>query len=418
MKSKLAIEGGEPLCKERVTMEHDGVMGEEEVAIATEVIRSGKLWLYNGKYTGPFEKEFADYVGVKHAVSYVNATSGIEASLAAARIKPGDEVITTPFTFIATQTAIVRQNGVPIFADIDPHTYTLDAASVEKHVTERTKAIMCVSIFGHPVDYDGLRKVADKYNLILIDDAAQATGSDYKGKKVGSQADMSIFSFTAPKSMTSAGEGGMITTNNDEFAHRLVLIRAFGYDRPKALAAGRLWHEILGWNGRMIEVQAAVGSVQLRRLDGFNQRRIENAAYLTKRLSKIDGIVPPYVSDQVKHNFWVYTIRVQEEKLGISRDRFRKALSAEGVPTASWYTVPNYKQPFIADQIGHGDSHCPFQCPLYKGKVDYKNVFLPVTEQACKEVVNLPVHNLLTEKEIKLVADSIEKVVTLSAGGE
>lgn len=162
----------------------------------------------------------------------------------------------------------------------------------------------------------------------------------------------------------------------------------------------------------MIEVQAAVGLIQLRKLDEFNNRRNDNAAYLTGRLENIDGIEPPYVSEKVRHNFWVYTIRIKEDLLGISRNRFRQALLAEGVMSAGFYSSPNYRQPFLLKQKGHGDSNCPFQCPLYKGSVDYSKVRLPVTEQACKEVVNLPVHNLLTKEELKVVADAVEKVAS------
>ena len=409
---KLAMDGGTPVAREFIRREHDGVMEQEEIEAATDVIRSGRLWLYNGKYTEQFEEEFARYVGTKHAISFVNATCGIETALAAAKIGPGDEVITTPFTFIATQTAIVRQNAIPVFADIDPRTYTLSPESVREHITERTKAILCVSIFGHPVDMDPLRQIAEEHDLVLIDDAAQAPGSEYGGIKIGALAHMTVFSFTAPKSMTSAGEGGMVTTHDDSLAERLILLRAFGYDRVTCLSSGVLKHDMLGWNGRMTEVQAAVGVVQLRKLDGFNQRRIEHAKYLTERLRDLEGITPPYVRENAQHVFWHYIIRVHSDILGVSRDWFRQALMAENVHTTVQYALPNYRQPFLLEQKGHADSPCPFQCPLYKGSVDYSKVYLPVVEEACKEVLSLPVHNLLTAEELKAVADAIEKVVT------
>jgi perosamine synthetase len=406
----LAINGGQPVSTKPIKREHDGVMEQEEIEAAIDVIKSRRLWLYNGRYIPQFEEEFASYVGAKHAISFVNATCGIEAAVAAAKIGPGDEVITTPFTFIATQGAIVRQNAIPIFADIDPHTYTLDPKLVEGSITEQTKAILCVSIFGHPVDMDPLMKIASENGLVVIDDAAQATGAEYKGRKLGSIADMTIFSFTAPKSMTSAGEGGMVTTNDDALAERLTLLRAFGYDRPTCLESGILKHDILGWNARMTEVQAAVGLAQLRKLDDFNQRRINNACYLTERLEKVEGIVPPYVSEDVKHVFWHYIIRVKEDILGISRDQFRRVLQAEGVESTIQYAMPNYRQPFLQKLRGHADTICPFRCPLYKGSVDYTKVYLPVVEQACKEVLSIPVHNLLTRDELEKVADAIEKV--------
>lgn len=406
----LAIDGGQPVSTRLIKREHGGVIEQEEIEAAMDAIKSGRLWLYNGRYIPQFEEEFARYVGAKHAVSFFNATCGIEAAVAAAKIGPGDEVITTSFTFIATQGSIVRQNAIPIFADIDPRTYTLDPELVEGSITEWTKAILCVSIFGQPVDMDPLMKIARENGLVVIDDAAQATGAEYKGQRLGSIADMTIFSFCAPKSMHSAGEGGMVTTNDDVLAERLVLLRAFGYDRPTCVESGILKHDILGWNARMTEVQAAVGLAQLRKLDGFNQRRIDNARYLTGRLEKVEGIVPPYVSENAKHVFWHYIIRVKQDILGVSRDQFRRALRAEGVESTIQYAMPNYRQPFLQKLRGHADTICPFRCPLYKGSVNYTKVYLPVVEQACTEVLSIPVHNLLTEDELEKVADAIKKV--------
>jgi perosamine synthetase len=413
MSGKLAIDGGVPVAKEPINWEHSGVLGEEEAVAAYNVLKSGKIWLYSSDNDiEKFEEEFARYIGVKHAISFFNCTCGIEAALAAAKIGAGDEVITSPFTMAATYMSIVRQAGIPVFGDIDARTYALSPESVKEHITERTKAILCVSIFGHPVDADPLRQIAEGNDLILMEDAAQSNGSEYKGRKTGSLCDMTIFSFVAPKAMTSAGEGGMVTTNNDALAERLKLVRAFGWDREKCLASGMQRHDIIGWNSRMIGVQGAVGRIQLRKLDDFNQRRIDNARYLTERFGKLDGITPPYVSKDVKHVFWHYVVRGDWDMLGVSRDWFRKALLAEGVMNTIQYAMPGYRQPFLLEQRGIGDGPCPFQCPLYKGTVDYSKVHLPVVERACKEVLTLPVQNLLTKEQLKAVADAVEKVAT------
>ncbi len=408
----LAINGGKPVSAEFILREHDGIVEQEEIDAVADVMKSGRLWLYNGRYIPEFEEDFARYVGTKHAITFFNCTCALEAALAAAKIGPGHEVITTPFTFIATQTAIVRQNAIPVFVDIDPRTYNLDPAAVDDAVTEHTKAIMCVSIFGHPVDMDPLMDVARKHGLVVIDDAAHSLGAEYKGRKVGALADMTAFSFTAPKAMTSGGEGGIVTTNDDEFAKRLTLLRAFGYDRPSCLEAGMLKHDILGWNARMTELQAAMGVVQLRKLDGFNQKRIENARYLTERLSKVEGVEPPFVDERVKHVFWHYAIRVKSDVLGVTRDEFRKALRAEGVESRVQYSMPNYRQPFIQDLRGHADTTCPYCCPLYGGSIDYSQVSLPVVEQACTETLSIPVHNLLSRDQLENVALAIEKIAS------
>lgn len=375
-------------------MEHDGVIGEEEIEAAIQVLRSRKLWLYNGDRTTEFENAMASYVNAKHGVAVFNATCAMEIALEAAKIGPGDEVITTPFTFIATQTAILRQHAIPTFADIDPRTFNLSPEAIKTVVSKRSKAILPVSIFGHPLDMDPIIEIAEDHDLTVIEDAAQSLGAEYRGRKVGSLAHMTCLSFTSPKAITSAGEGGMIMTNDDELARMCGMIRAFGYDRKKAIASGRLLHEILGWNARMTEIQAAVGLEQLRKLEGFNQRRKMNAEYLSSRLGKLQGIVPPYVSKDVRHSFWQYTIRVKEKILGMSRDAFRKTLFAEGVESHVYYGEPNYKQPVIARLGG------------------YDGFLLPAVEEACREVLSLPVHNLLTQAEIEAVANAVHKIAS------
>jgi perosamine synthetase len=365
---KLAIEGGSPVSPQPIAMEHGGVMEDDEIAAAVAVLRSGHLWQYSGDEIAYFERELADYVGAKHALAVNTGTTNMEIALAAVGVGPGDEVVTTPFTFIATSVAILRQNAVPVFADIDPATFNMSPQALEGAITERTKAILPVSIFGHPIDMEPLRTIAGRHSTPIIDDAAQSLGAEYHGRKVGALADITCFSFTAPKPITTAGEGGMITTDSDKLAETMSLIRNFGYDRIKCLPTGRLQYDRLGWNARLTQLQGAVGRVQLRKLDRFNARRVENAEFLTERLRTVEGVVPPEVVGDVRHVFWQYTIRLQPERLRVSRDEVRAALEAEGVETAVYYDRPIYRQPYFAELRGYGSTSCPFGCPWYGGK--------------------------------------------------
>jgi dTDP-4-amino-4,6-dideoxygalactose transaminase len=386
-------------------------MEDDEIAAAVAVLRSGQLWQYSGDEIASFEQELADYVGARLALAVNTGTTNMEIALAAAGVGPGDEVITTPFTFIATSVAILRQNAVPVFVDIDPATFNMSPQALADAITERTKAILPVSIFGHPVDMEPMMAVARRYGLPIIDDAAQSLGAEYRGRKVGALAHVTCFSFTAPKPITTAGEGGMITTDSDELAERMSMIRNFGYDRVKCLPTGRLQYDMLGWNARLTQLQGAVGRVQLRKLDRFNARRIENAQYLTARLRDVEGVIPPAVGGDVRHVFWQYTVRLQLERLRVGRDALRAALRAEGIETAVYYDRPIYRQPYFLELRGYGNTSCPFRCPWYGGTVDYAHLELPVVERTCREVLSLPVHNLLTAEDMERVAGAVEKVV-------
>jgi len=408
---KLAIEGGSPVSPQPIGMEHGGVMEEDDIAAAVAVLRCGRLWQYSGDEIANFEREAADYVGARHALAVNTGTTNMEMALAAVGVGPGDEVITTPFTFIATSVAILRQNAVPVFIDIDPATFNMSPEALAGAMTERTKAILPVSLFGHPIDVEPLMEVARRHNVPIIDDAAQSLGAEYRGRKVGSLAHITCFSFTAPKPITTAGEGGMITTDSDELAETMSMIRNFGYDRVKCLPTGRLQYDMLGWNARLTQLQAAVGRVQLRKLDGFNARRIENAEYLTARLRHVEGIIPPAVVGDVRHSYWQYTVRLQLERLRVGRDALRAALQAEGIETAVYYDRPIYRQPYFAELRAYGNTGCPFRCPWYGGTVDYAHLELPVVEQTCHEVLSLPVHNLLAAEDVERVADAVEKVM-------
>ncbi|HUX98107.1 MAG TPA: DegT/DnrJ/EryC1/StrS family aminotransferase, partial [Candidatus Deferrimicrobium sp.] len=298
------------------------VMGEEEIDAVVDVLKSKRLSLLSGKKVKKFEKEFAKYIGTSDAIAVNSGTAALHVALAAIGIGPGDEIIVPPFTFVATATAVLHQNAIPIFADIDPKTYCINPEEIKKVITPKTKGIIPVHLFGHPADMDPILEIAQKYNLFVIEDACQAHGAEYKGKRVGSIADLGCFSFYESKNMMT-GEGGIITTNNPELAEAARLIRHHG--EPSWYVYDRL-----GYNYRMNEMEAALGLVQLKKLEKLNAIRIDFANYLTENLKNVDGIQVPYVSKDVKHVFHAYAPLIEPEKLNVSKDLFLEKLN-EGV---------------------------------------------------------------------------------------
>ncbi len=354
-------------------------IGEEEIKAVEKVLLSGML--AHGEEVEEFEKEFAEYIGVEHAVAVVNGTAALDILLKAIGVREGDEVITTPFTFIATANSILFQGAKPVFADIDPKTYNLDPGDVVEKITSRTKAILVVHLYGQPADMNAFREIAEDHKLFLIEDAAQAHGAEYRGQKVGGLGDGAIFSFYATKNMTT-GEGGMITTNNDEIARKARLLRNHGQ-------VEKYVHEILGWNLRMTNIMAAIGRVQLRRLDELNSVRNTNAEYLSKELGKINGIETPYVAPDVKHVWHQYVIRVRGDT-GVSRDDLKKYLAEKGIGTAIHYPIPIHQQPLYR-QLGYPQDICP-------------NAI-----KASREVLSLPVHPLLSRDDLEYIVERIKE---------
>ena len=355
------------------------LIGEEEVEAVVRVLRSGML--AQGEEVRRFEEEFADYIGVDYAVAVVNGTAALDLALKALGIKEGDEVITTPFTFIATANAILYQGARPVFADIDPKTYNLDPDSVLERITPRTRAIIAVHLYGHPADMKAFAEIAEDHHLYLIEDAAQAHGAEYLGKKTGSLGHVAAFSFYATKNMTT-GEGGMITTNDKKIAEKVRLLRNHGQ-------AAKYLHVELGYNLRMTNIAAAIGRAQLRKLDKMNEARRRNARMLTELLSRVEGITPPYEDPRVKHVYHQYVIRVEEE-FPLTRSQLADYLAARGVQTAVHYPRPIHHQ------------------PLYK-RLGYPQDTCPNAIEASKRVLSLPVHPLLTQADIEYIAKVIRE---------
>ncbi|MBM4240875.1 MAG: DegT/DnrJ/EryC1/StrS family aminotransferase [Euryarchaeota archaeon] len=350
------------------------ILGDEEIEEVVKVLKSG--FIAQGPKVAEFERMFADYVGTKHAVATSNGTTALHIALLAAGIGPGDEVITTPFSFIATANSILYVGAKPIFADIDPKTYNIDPQEIQESVTHRTKTIIPVHLYGQPACMDAISEIARDHDLKVIEDAAQAHGALYKNKKVGSFGDMACFSFYPTKNITT-GEGGIITTDNDEMAQIARTLRAHGEKE-------RYEHVVLGYNFRMTDIAASIGIIQLKKLEEFNRKRIENAEYLTEHIGDIDGIEPPFVQENVKHVFHQYTIRVGDDK----RVKYIKFLNNEGIGTGIHYPKPIYKQKLYED-LGY-------------------RAFCPETEKAAAEVLSIPVHPALRVEDLKEIVQTLE----------
>jgi perosamine synthetase len=313
-------------------------------------------------------------------VAVNSGTAALHVDLLAADIQPGDEVITTPFSFIATANCCLFCGAVPVFADIDERTFNITAREIESKITPRTKAVIIVDLYGQPCDMEEITAVCRKHNLTLIEDACQAHGSEYKGRKIGSFG-IGCFSFYPTKNMTT-GEGGIITSDDEEVARKSKMIRAHGQ-------AQRYVHDLLGYNFRMTDISAALGICQLRSLDYFNRKRAENARYLTEKISKIKGLVPPYTAPDVKHVYHQYTIRVTPD-YPLSRDDLQKKLTTQGIGTGVHYPIPIHKQP-VYQKLGYRDS-------------------LPVSEAASACVLSLPVHPGLITADLNMIVEALRDV--------
>jgi perosamine synthetase len=348
-------------------------IGEAEKAAVMEVLDSGML--AQGPRTARLEERFAQLCGVKHAVATTSGTTALHVALLAHDIGPGDEVITTPFTFIASVNSILFTGARPVFVDVDEATFNIDPALVEQAITPRTKAILPVHLYGQMCDMEALEAVADRHGLKIIEDACQAVGATYHGKAAGSFG-TGCFSLYATKNVMS-GEGGMITTDDDAVAEQCRLIRNHGMKR-------RYYHDRLGYNFRLSDLHAAIGLAQLDRLAEFTEKRRANAAFLNANLTTV---VTPAVKDGSGHVWHQYTIRVNG---GRDRDAAAKQLNEAGVGTGVFYPVPAHQQGYMEELAG--------------------KVTLPVAERLAKEVMSLPVHPHLSPADLETIVREVNKL--------
>lgn len=358
----------------------------DKLLVMTSVEAEAYLGQYftflGGDMIRKFEAEFSRMFQTPYAMTINSATSGLSAALGAANIGPGDEVITTAISFNATALSILLFNSIPVFADVNIKTFCLDPHEVEKAITSRTKAILVVHLLGKPADMDAIMEIARRHKLLVIEDAAQAIGTKYNGKYVGTIGDIGIFSFQETKNITT-GEGGMVVTGNPEFARKVRLIRNHGESIPDmSWDAGSLIN-IVGMNFRMTELTAALGIAQLAKLDENNRVRTENALYLADKLKEIPGLtVPDYEKGDVPH---VLAMLYDVEVTGVERQKILASLRAEGIPVGSGYLKTMYENPLFMKKIAYGKDHCPWSCHLYNYDREYKSGDCPVAESLLRE---------------------------------
>ena len=347
------------------------LLGADEVVAVTDAIMSGII--AEGPRVANFEQAFADYIGVEHAIAVNSGTAALHAALLAYGIREGDEVITTPFTFIATSNSILFTGAKPIFVDIEYDTFNINPDAIMEKITPKTKAILPVHLYGYPAEMNVILEIAEDHELAIIEDACQAHGAIYDGEKVGSFG-TGTFSFYPTKNMTTS-EGGIITTNDQKIAERARMIRSHGSKQ-------RYVHEMLGYNFRMTDISASIGLVQLKKLGEFTTKRQNNAEYLSKGLKGIDGITTPIVRHNCEHVFHQYTIRADD------RDALVQMLNENGVGTGVYYPIPTHKQPFY-QELGYNET-------------------LPESERTANEVVSLPVHPSVSQNELDTIIDLIK----------
>jgi dTDP-4-amino-4,6-dideoxygalactose transaminase len=346
---------------------------DELMAAIQRVLKSGQFIM--GPNVKAFEQEVAAYLGVKHAIGVNSGTDALVIALRAAGIGPGDEVITTPFTFFATAEAISQVGATPVFVDIDPKTFNINPELIEPAITPRTKAILPVHLYGQAADMDPIMDLAEKYNLKVIEDTAQAFGGEYKGRKLGTIGDAGCFSFFPSKNLGACGDGGLIATNDDEIAEKARMLRVHG-------AKKKYYNEVVGYNSRLDELQAAILRVKLPHVDAWNEARRQAAKRYNALLKDIPGIVTPYEAPYARHVYHQYTVRVLEGK----RDKVKEHLAPQGIVTMVYYPVPVHKLPVYAQNA----------------------VTLPEAEKATGEVLSLPLWPGIGGEIQAKVAEAVE----------
>ena len=367
------------------------LIGDEEIRAVSEVLRSGML--AQGKRVAEFESRFASYIGASHGVAVSNGTAALHIALLAAGLGPDDEVVTTPLSFFATASTILLVGARPVFVDVDLETYDLDPGEVEAAISDKTKMILPVHLFGHPADMDPIMKIAEERGLLVLEDAAQAHGAEYRGKKVGSIGHMAAFSFYPTKNMTTA-EGGIITTNDSELAEKARLIRDHG---QKA----KYVHVLLGFNYRMTDLQAAIGLVQLKKLEQMNERRRSIARTYIEELSRLDGLEVPVEKPWAKHAWHLFPLRAVK----VHRDKLIEAIRKRGVDARPSYPSPIYEQPVMVDLGKKGVD------PLWFARSGeaFKKRSCPNAERLVRETLLIPIHPGLSEEDVESVVRAVKE---------
>ncbi|EMN7732055.1 MULTISPECIES: UDP-4-amino-4,6-dideoxy-N-acetyl-beta-L-altrosamine transaminase [Bacillus cereus group] len=388
----LGIHGGKPV-REAYLPYGQQQIDEYDIQAVVDVLKGD--FLTTGPMIQQFEEAIAKYVGAKYAVSFSNGTAALHAACYAAGITEGDEVITTPMTFVASANCILYQGAKPVFADIDNETYNISPKSIEEKITNKTKAIIPVHFTGQPVELEAIQKIAKKNNLIIIEDAAHALGATYKNKKIGSIGDMTMFSFHPVKHITT-GEGGVITTNNPLFYEKLIQFRTHGIEKnpQKLLENHGPWYyemQFLGYNYRITDIQAALGLSQLSKLESFIKIRKKYVDIYSKEFSCLSEIIIPKQLPQTSSSWHLYIIRLNTKLLKCNRKEFYEALQRENIGVNVHY-IPVHLQPFYQ-------------------KLGYEKGICPQAENVYEEIITLPLFPKMTEADVWDVIQAVRKVL-------
>ncbi len=360
--------------------QYNSIKEEIDQAIR-KVVEQGEFIL--GSQVKAFEEEIANYLRVKYAVGVASGTEALQLTLLACGIQLGDEVITTPFTFIATAEAITQCGATPVFVDIDPKTYNIDPEKIEPRVTDKTKAILPVHLYGQPADMDPILELAKKYDLKVIGDCAQALGAEYKRSKVDCLGDAGCLSFFPSKVLGAYGDGGMVVTNDSEVAEKVRMLRNHG-------CREKYYHLTPGFNSRLDSLQAAILQVKLKYLDQWIEQRQHKAALYSQLLSEVEAIEPPYIAPYSHHVFNYYTIRLKYS--AGSRTELREYLSSQGIATAIYYPLSLHLQE-VYQRLGH------------------KTGDFPKSELAQEEVLSLPIYPELEDRQIEMIAEALKRAI-------
>jgi perosamine synthetase len=389
----LAIDGGNPVRETFLPYGRQSI-DEDDVQAVVDVLRSD--WLTTGPKTDEFEQVFAARVGAKYAVTFSSGTAALHGAAFAAGLKPGDEAITSPLTFAATANCVLYQGARVVFADVRPDTLNIDPERIAERITQKSRVILPVAYAGHPAELDPILALAEKHGLTVVEDACHALGAEYRGRRTGSIAHMSVFSFH-PVKHVATGEGGMVTTDRADFAESLRRFRNHGIstDRGQRHASGE-WHYemvLLGFNYRLSDVASALGLSQLKKLEANLARRTEIAARYTAAFKDLPGVLPPIVREDVKPAWHLYPIRVDRAKLNADRGQLFHALRSENIGVNVHY-IPVHLHPYYRDQFG------------------YQGGDLPAAERAYEQLISLPMFHGMSEEDVEDVLSAVKKVTS------
>jgi dTDP-4-amino-4,6-dideoxygalactose transaminase len=419
MSEKLAIHGGaKAVTSSKINWPN---FNEESIKAVENVLRSGKVSYWTGSKGMEFEKKFADWQGSKYAISVATGTAALHVGLTALGIGPGDEVIVPSYTFIASSFSIVQAGAIPRFADVNLDDHCISVESAEKLVNERTKAIMPVHLYGNICDMDKINAFAKKHNLFVIEDNAEAYGGSYKGKKSGTLGDIAACSFCQNTAFTTGGEGGMVTTDNEEYAWIARSFRDHGYDVKQRLSLLELEqklpyiHNMVGWNYRLTEMQSAIGIVELERMDNWNMlKRHQNAHIIIDRIKDLPQVLyMPVDTDERRNGWFVMAFSLDIERMNCTIEEFAQAAVAEGAPVWKVFWPQCHSEQAFQKHLAFGESGFPFLSKEYTNpkSVDYTNVDVPNAKWHEKHTFTCFAYPTYTSENCEQIGDALRKVI-------